>query len=83
MSARRGGRLPVTVMARSVAADPSGGAVGVLGWFAWWPSVATVAGTGPVVATAGPAPARWSRPSRGSPRAPRVVAALLRRDPET
>ncbi len=82
MSARRGGRLPVTVMARSVAADPSGGAVGVLGWFAWWPSVATVAGTGPVVATARSGPGAVVPAVAWVAACAALIAALLRRDPE-
>ncbi len=50
MSARRGGRLPISVLTGSIASDPSGGAAGVLGWFAWWPTVALAIGAAPVVA---------------------------------
>ena len=48
MSARRGGRVPQSVLAGAVAGDPTGGGGAVVGWFAWWPSVAIVAGVAPV-----------------------------------
>src|SRR3954451_8753401 len=49
MSARRGGRLPQSVLAGAMAADPSGGGLGVLAWLAWWPSVAASLGAGPLL----------------------------------
>ena len=48
MAARRGGRLPPSVLATAVAADPSGGGVAVVSWLAWWPSVAVIAGLIPI-----------------------------------
>jgi hypothetical protein len=59
MSARRGGRLPATVFATAMAADPSGGGGAILGWFALWPTVAATLGAAPLllVAAAGPAAA--------------------------
>jgi hypothetical protein len=40
MSARRGGRVPQSVLVTAMAADPTGGASTFIGWFTWWPSVA-------------------------------------------
>jgi uncharacterized membrane protein YfcA len=59
MSARRGGRVPQSVLATALAGDPTGGGGAVAGWFAWWPSVAVLAGLIPIaLAEAGlPAPA--------------------------
>jgi hypothetical protein len=54
MSARRGGRLPTTVFATAVAADPSGGAGAIGLWLALWPVTAVVAGTIPLLLVAGP-----------------------------
>ena len=44
MSARRGGRLPQSVLVTALASDPSGGGVAVVSWLTWWPSVAVIAG---------------------------------------
>jgi hypothetical protein len=49
MSARRGGQLPQSVLAGAMAADPSGGGIGVLAWLAWWPAVAAALGAGPLL----------------------------------
>jgi hypothetical protein len=49
MSARRGGRLPQSVFMGAVAADPSGGGVGILVWLAWWPALAAGLGAAPIV----------------------------------
>jgi len=49
MSARRGGRLPQSVLAGAMAADPSGGGIGVVTWLAWWPAAAAVLGAGPLL----------------------------------
>jgi hypothetical protein len=40
MSARRGRRVPHSVLVTAMAADPTGGASTFIGWFTWWPSVA-------------------------------------------
>lgn len=53
MSARRGGRLPTTVLVTAMAVDPSGGASGLLMWFAYWPAVAVTAGAVPLLLVAG------------------------------
>jgi hypothetical protein len=57
MSARRGGRLPQSVLATGVASDPSGGGVAMVSWLAWWPSVAVVAGVAPLALAEAGAPA--------------------------
>ena len=49
MSARRGGRVPQSVLVTAMAADPTGGATTVLGWFTWWPSVAVALSAVPVL----------------------------------
>jgi hypothetical protein len=44
-SARRGGRVPQSLLVTAIAADPTGGATAMAGWFAWWPAVAVATGT--------------------------------------
>jgi hypothetical protein len=39
MSARRGGRLPASVLSGAIAVDPSGGAGALLLWLVLWPAV--------------------------------------------
>jgi hypothetical protein len=48
-SARRGGQLPSSVFATSVATDPSGGAIGILSWLALWPALGAALGAGPIL----------------------------------
>ena len=57
MSARRGGRVPQSVLVTAMAADPTGGASTVLSWFAWWPTTAVVLGAAPVLLAENGAPA--------------------------
>ena len=49
MSARRGGRLPQTLLITATATDPSGGGVVILSWLAYWPTVAVVLASVPVL----------------------------------
>jgi hypothetical protein len=82
MSARRGGRMPVSVLANATAGDPSGGAVGVLSWLARWPAAALALAGVPIAlvghSTASLVPALiWAVAGSG------IIAALLRGDPET
>jgi hypothetical protein len=49
MSARRGGRLPQSLLVTAIAADPTGGGSTVLTWLAWWPAMAVVLGAPPVL----------------------------------
>jgi len=49
MSARRGGRVRPSLLVTAIAADPSGGAAAVVGWFALWPSVAVGLAAVPVL----------------------------------
>ena len=49
MSARRGGRLPQSLLVTAMAADPTGGASTVLTWIAWWPATTVALGTVPVL----------------------------------
>jgi hypothetical protein len=53
MSARRGGRLPQTVLVTAVAVDPSGGGLAILSWLSYWPTVAVVLGSVPIILIAG------------------------------
>jgi hypothetical protein len=56
LSARRGGRMPQTLVLRAVGADPTGGGVAVLGWLLLWPGAAAVLATVAVLsARTGPA----------------------------
>ena len=48
MSSRRGGRLPVSVLAVGTAGDPSGGGI-VIAWLLAWPAAAVVLGALPLV----------------------------------
>ena len=45
LSARRGGRLPQTLVMRAVGADPTGGGAAVIGWLLLWPGAAAVLAT--------------------------------------
>lgn len=49
MSARRGGRIPQSLLVTAMAADPTGGGYTVLTWAAWWPSTAVVLGAAPIL----------------------------------
>jgi hypothetical protein len=49
MSARRGGRLPQTVLVTAVAVDPSGGGLAILSWLTYWPTVAVLLGGIPII----------------------------------
>ena len=49
MSARRGGRLPQSLLVTAMAADPTGGASTVLTRIAWWPATTVALGTVPVL----------------------------------
>jgi hypothetical protein len=49
MSARRGGRLPQSLLVTAMAADPTGGGSTVLTWLAWWPTMAVALGATPVL----------------------------------
>jgi len=49
MSARRGGRLPQTLLITATASDPSGGGAVILSWLAYWPTVAVLLGGVPVL----------------------------------
>ena len=53
MSARRGGRLPQTLVLRAVGADPTGGGAAVVGWLVLWPGAAAVLGAVAVLAGRG------------------------------
>jgi hypothetical protein len=52
MSARRGGRLPTTLMVTALAGDPSGGGGLIAAWLFAWPAGAAVVGLVPVVLVA-------------------------------
>jgi hypothetical protein len=81
MSARRGGRVPLSVMTTAVASDPTGGAGTILSWLALWPTVAIVLATPPMLFVAASGGAAlvfaigWVAAGTG------IVAGLLLRDP--
>jgi hypothetical protein len=57
MSARREGRLPISVLATAIAVDPSGGAAAVVAWLTFWPALAATLGAVPLIAAASAGPA--------------------------
>jgi hypothetical protein len=78
MSSRRGGRLPVSVLAAGTAGDPTGGGV-VVAWLLAWPAGAVVLGALPLVYVA-----RGASPSSAvafalvvAAAAPTVLGAVL------
>jgi hypothetical protein len=52
LSARRGGRLPESVFMTSLAADPSGGGIGILLWIVWWPALGAALAAVPILLVA-------------------------------
>jgi hypothetical protein len=77
MSARRGGRLPASVLGGAIALDPSGGGGALVLWFMLWPAVGVVLATATIaLATHGSAAAAagWTLIAAGT------LAALLGRD---
>jgi hypothetical protein len=82
MSARRGGRVRMSLMAAAVAGDPTGGAGTIMAWLAAWPSAAALLAAVPAVmvesgGSAGLLPALlWTVAGSW------LVATLLRRDPD-
>jgi hypothetical protein len=53
MSARRGGRLPPSVLAVATAGDPSGGAIALAVWLTGWPVLAVIVAGAPVALVSG------------------------------
>jgi hypothetical protein len=49
MSARRGGRVPQTLLVTAMAVDPAGGGIAILSWLGYWPTVAAVLGGVPII----------------------------------
>jgi hypothetical protein len=49
MSARRRGRLPQSLLFAAVGGDPSGGGVAITAWLAFWPTLAAIVGSIPVL----------------------------------
>jgi hypothetical protein len=66
----------------AVASDPSGGAIGILLWLAWWPALAAVLGAGPIllVASSGAGAGVGAAVVVGPAAA--ALAGALRRDPD-
>jgi hypothetical protein len=81
MSARRGGRLPQSVFMGAVAADPSGGAIGILAWMAWWPALAAVLGAGPILIVAHSGAGAGAALAIAIGLAAATLAGALRREP--
>jgi hypothetical protein len=80
MSARRGGRLPVSVLANATAADPSGGAGAVLWWLVRWPLVGLAVGGIPL-AIVGNSPQGIVPALLWAIAGTAIVVTLLRQDP--
>lgn len=81
MSARRGGQLPQSVLGSAMAADPSGGGLGVLTWLAWWPAVAAALGAGPLLAAARDGAAAGLLTAAGAAVVVAALAGTLARGP--
>jgi hypothetical protein len=81
MSARRGGRLPQSVLSNAVATDPSGGGIGILLWLAWWPALAAVLGAGPVLAVANGGAGAGVAAAAGVGLAAAAIGGSLKREP--
>lgn len=52
LSSRRGGRLPMSVLATGTATDPAGGGAAIVAWLLAWPVTAAVVGGLPLVLVA-------------------------------
>jgi hypothetical protein len=52
MSARRGGRIPPSVLGQAIAIDPSGGAGALLLWLVLWPAVGVAVGAAAIALAA-------------------------------
>jgi hypothetical protein len=55
MSARRGGRLPHSVLAAATSGDPSGGAIALAAWLTSWPVLGVIVAGVPVALVSSPA----------------------------
>jgi hypothetical protein len=53
MSARRGGRVPQSLLVAAIAADPTGGGATITAWLAAWPATAAILGSLPVLLVTG------------------------------
>jgi hypothetical protein len=81
-SARRGGRLPPSVFATSVATDPSGGGIGVLTWLAVWPGVSAALGGGPILVATRSGPAALVAPTAIVAGATAAIVRAVAREPD-
>jgi hypothetical protein len=81
MSARRGGRVPHSVLATALAADPSGGASALVGWLTFWPTVAAVVGAVPTILVTTVGSGAVTVAVVWTVVAAAILAALLDRDP--
>jgi hypothetical protein len=52
LSSRRGGRVPISVLAAGTAGDPTGGGATVIAWLLRWPFAAAIIGTVPLAIAA-------------------------------
>jgi hypothetical protein len=52
LASRRGGRVPISVLAAGAASDPTGGGGTVIAWLLRWPAAAAVLGALPLVIVA-------------------------------
>jgi hypothetical protein len=81
MSARRGGRLPQSLLMTAVAGDPGGGGGTIIAWLAAWPLTAAVLGGLPVLLAAGGGPGVLPPALFFALAAAAVLGLLLGRDP--
>jgi hypothetical protein len=81
LSARRGGRLPLSVLSLATAGDPSGGMGVIVGWLVLWPTVAVVLGAVPVIVAASAPSSALTVALICCVAAPGVLAGMLIREP--
>ena len=81
MSARRGGRLPPSVLGTAVAADPSGGGAFLSLWLLFWPALATALAGVPLLLTASAGAGAAVAAAAGTGVATAALVHALGRDP--
>jgi hypothetical protein len=81
LSARRGGRLPISVLSFAVAGDPSGGMGVIVGWLLLWPTTAVILGAVPAIVAASAPSSALTVALICCVAAPAVLAGALLREP--
>jgi hypothetical protein len=80
LSARRGGRLPYSLLIAAIAGDPSGGGVTLISWAVLWPTIAAALGTVPLLLVTSGGPGATLLAAGWTAAAAAVLVPLLGRD---